>query len=175
MTMMMTMKTKTITVTQLKDLLATVNHATPVSFTCLTDAKARKTGNPFAAKGQSIHKWTKVNAFTGCVYGNAVEKAMEKAGQEVAYQPKPRAWGQRISAALVRNEESNKYYLPVQINHTREPLYLVNTGTKLKLVAKELVSPYLPETKVAPVTRRDYALDSIKSICFNGVKYRVRQ
>lgn len=160
---------KTITINQLKDLLATINHATPVSFTCLTDAKARKTDNPFAAKGQSIHKWTKVNAFTGCVYGNAVEKVTQ-----TTYQPKPRAWGQRISAALVRNEESDKYYLPVQINHAREPLYLVNTGTKLKLVAKELVSPYLPEAKASPVTRRDYALDSIKSISFNGQHYRVR-
>lgn len=172
---------KTITINQLKDLLATVNHATPVSFTCLTDAKARKTDNPFAAKGQSIHKWTKVNAFTGCIYANAMEKARSikigTSGQlpsAPAYQAQPRAWGERVSAALVKNENNGRYYLPVHVNHTREPLYLVNTGTKLKLVAKELVSPYLPEAKASLVTRRDYALDSIKSICFNGRQYRVR-
>lgn len=179
---------KTITTTQLANLLSKVTHATAIGFTAVTDARPKKTGNPYS----SIQKWTKVSAFTGTIYENAVNRQLtrEGHGDEAAFEAKERSWGNRISSALVSKLDAKtgevRFYLPAQIQRTSKPLYLVPTGAaqRLTVVPKERVAPWLPASKTEetaaaqgvekPVIYRDYLLSSIRSINLDGERYRVR-
>lgn len=186
-------RAKTVTVAQLATILGAVSGATPFSATTLTDAKAKKTANPYG----TIRKLTRINGFTGTIYENAVNRQMAREGNAdsvPAFEAQPRAWGVRVAPALVSHKDA--FYLPAQLNPTLKPkpLYLVekapspsNPTAPVRLVAvpKDRIAPWLPadrSTEVAaaqglerPVTYRDYALSSIVSLSLNGTRYRVRQ
>lgn len=164
-------------------LAASVTHATPFTAITLTDAGARKTGNPYLG----VYKLTKVNGMTGTIYANAVNRQAAREGSpEPSFQAQPRKWGKRLSAGLVVNDAGDQFYLPAQLNPslTPKPLYLVRAGVgkRLKAVPKEQVAPWLPAHKdgaagqglAKPITYRDYALTSLVGLSINGQKYRVR-
>ncbi len=183
---------RTITVAALKQILSGINHATPIAFTSVTDAGARVTGNPYGI----IRKWTRVQAFTGTSYENAVNRQQGREGvadPSAPFQASPRQWGERISAALVSKTDKKtgeiKYYLPAQIQRTTEPLYLIERPhghgrSMLTVIAKKKVEAFLPAertTQVAAyqgvekaVIRRDYSLDSIVQASLNGERLRIR-
>jgi len=175
----------TITRQRLRELLANVNHATPVGFIALTDANARKTGNPFGR----VFSLTKVNAFVGADYEASVNRRREKEGILAAFQASSRANGtERLGPALARKivNGEERFYLPAQIQHSRPPLYLVNRPhglgrTILAAIPKDRVAPFLPSPRTLtnqgvaqPVVYRDYALSSITRINIDGQTYRVR-
>ncbi len=183
-------KTKTVTVTELANILAQVSHATPIGFTSLTDARAKKTDNPYG----TIRKLTKVTAFTGATYETSVNRQMvrEGNGEAPAFVAKERSWGNRISAALVSKLDNDtgevRFYLPAQIQRASKPLYLVlkeRTRGKaiLTAVPKEIVAPWLPKEKPEaphqpvdkPIVYRDYSLDSLITVSIGGCRYRVRR
>jgi hypothetical protein len=178
---------KTITIERLKVILSSIHHATPVSFVALTDAKAKKTANPF---GQ-ILKLTKVNAFTGTSYQNAVRRQEKREMPETpaTFVAQERAWGERSAEtpALVSKVDAEtgkeNFYLVAQIQHASKPLYLVRKASsgRLASVSKDTVAPFLPVTKEQtnqPVEKaivwRTYALTSLTSVSVGGEKYRIR-
>jgi len=177
------MRPITVTVAQLRSILADITHATPFSATTLTDAKAKKTDNPLG----TVYKLTRVNGMVGTHYGSAVERQQGREGVDTpSFTPQPRSWGERIAPALVRNGDT--FYLPAQLNPTikPKPLYLIRDQFKGRLtsVPKEKVAPWLPADRGTAkaeaqgvereVVYRDYRLDSLISLSINGRKYRVR-
>ena len=180
----------TVSISQLRDILAGVTHAQPFSATTLTKADAKKTGNPYG----TIRKLTRINGMTGVDYSSSVEKQQAREGVEnPSFQAQQRSWGQKLSAALI--EHKGSFYMPARMNPslTPKPLYLIekpnagNLSARPRLVAvdKAVVAPFLPASRkteaaaaqgvTRPVEYRDFRLDSIISLSLNGRKYRVRQ
>lgn len=181
--------TKTVTLTELVNILGAVIHATPIGFVALTDARLKKMGCPYP---DGVRKWTKVSAFTGSQYEVSVNRRLVKEGNgdAPAFEAKERQWGSRISPALISrlDEKSGevRFYLPAQIQRCSKPIYLVPTGesNRLRAVPKSTLAPWLPkdrtpETAAAQgvtkaVVYRDYALTSLVSVNIGGRKYRIR-
>lgn len=187
-----TMRPITVSISQLRDILAGVTHAEPFSATTLTKADAKKTLNPYG----TIRKLTKINGMVGTVYANAINRQRERenvADSDNPFIPEKRSWGVRVAPGLV--EHKGEYFLPAQLNPslTPKPLYLIekpnttNPSKPPRLVAvdKSVVAPFLPPSRsieaaaAQGVTRevvyRDFRLDSIVNLSLHGRKYRVRQ
>ncbi len=180
---------KTINIPQLRDLLAAVKGTTIVSFVAVTDARARKTGNPHCLLGP-VFKVAKVNAVVGAEHEDAVNRQQTREGvvNPAFTEQQVRSWGERLSAALIK--KGDDYYLPAQINPLSviRPVYLAPRmcGTKVRLtpVATEAIAPFLPserrEERAAQqgvarlVDRKDYKLSSLAMIAIGGERYRVR-
>lgn len=172
---------------ELVELLRSVSHACPVSFICLTDARAKKTGNEIG----NIFKLTRLNAFTGAIYENAVNRQLVREDKVPLFEAKPRKWGKRVSHALVEHVKDGilKHYLPCHVTRAGSPLYLVEQAVdhvrrkrrRLKGIAKELIAELLPEKRSSAeaqgvekeIVYRDVALESITSISIGGKVYRV--
>ncbi len=175
---------KTVTRLQLIDLLAGVKTATPIGFTALTDAGARKTGNPFA----QVFKLSRVWPFTGTSYGNAVNRQLAREGSDAVFVPASPRY-ERLSPALVQFT-NGKFGVPVQFNPTlrqaSRPLYLVRHTllAPLQLVPKDAIAPFLPTPSVSnrqldagiesPIIWRTYGVESLLRVTLGGETYRVR-
>ncbi len=161
-------RTKRATVEKLRAILADIKGAKPISFVAMTEVDLLKTDNPFG----KVFKVSRVSAFTGTNYENAVNRALVKAGEQPTFEAEKRRWGQRLSSALV--EHKGSFYLPAQILKARSSMYLTRDRRgRLVPVDKKLIEPYMPAKKESPVpiTYRDYALSSIVS--FNGEGQRL--
>lgn len=188
----MSTKTKVISRTTLRELLASVNHAQPVTFTALT--KPSQKVNPW---GNSIYKLAKVNAFIGANYLSSVNRQRKKAGLEQRSESAPHAWGDRVTPCLLAKSDktgAEKHYLVAHIqNHERVarralflmPVERASMGKHreiLTAVPLERVSPFIRPSKPSaetedmdrPVVYRNYALESIVAITMGGQRYRVR-
>lgn len=172
------MRTKTVSVSELGEILLGVNHAMPISFSALVDAKARKTGNPWG----EIRKLSRVQAFTGFDYENSVNRQLDREGKsQLSFTANERNWGERISPALVRN--GGKLYLVAKVERTAKPIYLARSPRGfLSVVAKEVIAPFLPAVRHATnqgtekeVVYRNYSLENLTSVSINGMRLRVRQ
>lgn len=167
---------KSITVSQLRQVLLGVSHAAPVGFSALVHVKARKTGNPFSA----IAKLSRVNAFTGIDWEASVNRQLGREGKEQDFTASVRAWGERVSPALVLNGE--KAYLVAKVERSARPVYLAkrSAGSPWQIVSKSTVAAFLPPSLPANVGTdkglyyRNYSLDGITRLAIGGETYRVR-
>lgn len=164
------MRPKTITVTQLRDILAGIKGSTFVGFTALTvpDSQRKNHWN------SPVRKVCKVHAVTGAYYERALDKA---AGKEAS---PDRAWGDHNVSALVTKADKVTgkpvYYLPTQNPRYTRLMYLVpGANGRLAAVPNEQAAPYLRVRPEVPVQYRDFRLENICAIAIGGEKYRVRQ
>ena len=170
------MQIKTVNESQAGEVLLAVKGAQPISFTALVDAKARKTGNPFG----EIRKLSKVLAFTGFDYEASVNRQLDREGKgQLTFAAAERSWGERIAPAVVRN--NGKLYLVAKVERTHKPVYLVRQGGFLRIIAKELIAPFLPPVRHAEnqgtekeIVYRNYSLANIASFRIGGQAYRIR-
>ncbi len=175
---------KTVSLHTLRDLLANVRGATPISLLTVTDARLKVKGNPYAPLG-SVYKVCRVNAMANTDHESAVNRQQVREHTEPGFQAGERSWGTRHGCLV---EHKGEYYLPVQIRHVSRPIYVAPTmrGINVRLVpvAKEVIAPFLPPDRreqeaarqgvEAPVVRRDYKLSSIVAASIGGQRYRVR-
>jgi predicted 2-oxoglutarate/Fe(II)-dependent dioxygenase YbiX len=168
---------KTISLPQLQILLARVKGAKPLTISAFVDARAKKTGNPFA----EIRKLSKVNGFTGANYEASVNRQQDREGTVPAFEAKERSWGERVSSALV--EKDGKWYLAIQPRATSKPMFFARmAGQPFKLTVKEAIAHLLPAHKSnaesqgvdKEVVYRNYALANIAAITMDGESYRIR-
>lgn len=169
---------KTISINELREKLAQVKGATFVTVSALTDANARKTGNPFKA----VLKLSCINGTTGADYEASVNRQQGREGGDQTFQASARKWGQRIAPALV--EHKGNFYLPIQPRHTRKPIFFGQRDNGMICqVQKESIASFLPEKKSQAeaqgvekeIIYRDIALTSIAQISINGEQYRIRR
>lgn len=175
-------ETVTVTPDQLGLILMGVRSAAPIAFSALTDARARKTGNPYGV----LRKLSTVQAFTGAAYEAAVRRQADREGNDPTFEVKERKWGRRISPALVVNEQTGDLYLVAHILKAKRPTYLYQrTAGFWSPVAKERIQQWLPADRTAEVAEaqgveravcyRNYRLDSLCTMTLNGVRYRIRR
>lgn len=159
---------KTITTSQLRDLLANLRGATPIAFTAMTEARLRPRAllhewgselipaiplvparfpHYVECPFQEVRKLARVQAFTGNGFGytTAVQRQQAREGQAPTFRAEERSWGHQVTAALVRRKES--WYLSTQIvgsAKARTPVYFAKRPDGiLEHVARHLVEPFL--------------------------------
>lgn len=173
---------KTITLAQLTDKLRAIRGARPITITALTDARARKTGNPYA----EVLKLARVNGIVNVDYSAAVERQQARDEQPVGFAARPHAWGDRVDETPLRaHRETGKLYLTIKPQRVVDkPVYFGRNPTSGALVSvpKATVEPFLPAKRSNAAAQgvehevfsRDYALSGIVSAVIDGETYRIR-
>ena len=158
-----------ITKQSLLALLAEVKGATFATLVTKTDARLRKTGNPFG----NVEKVSRVNVCLGFQYEAAVNRQRTREGTEADFEAAPRQWGERISPMLV--EHKGRIYLETKVEKSLGCTYLGSNGQE---ISSEQVASFLPARKPSArqetekeILVRDYSLDSILSLSFRGEEY----
>lgn len=180
---------RTLTYSAFLSLLAK-GGARPVGILALTDAKAKKTNNPFGA----VSKLSYSVGFVGANYEKAVQKegtARQGAYDADGFQADSLPWGQWVKGLENRVISHNgKLYLrtqstPGQRKHqaARVLAYIAQGGGKLSF---KDVAPFLPAKRESAkqsavgmvgedrqVSVKNFAFDSIQIVKINGEKYRL--
>lgn len=159
------MKTFTKPSTQsIIDLLINFNGHSFIGLTTLTDARAKKTGNPYG----KILKKTKLLANIGFHYKNSLNNQAKREGKEIDFDIKPRRWGVRMeNTPLVKHND--KYYLEYKAENVQSVEYYTEQGEEL---TKEQVQEFLPKKSTSSTQKeltkkiilRDVAIENILSL-----------
>lgn len=178
----MTTFVKTLFHSELVKILKKSSGAFPVGILAATDAKARKTLNPYG----KIFKLVRVVGFVGASYQAAVEREAERQGADANdFQADVLPWGEWaiINKVIAHNEE---LYLRTQTSPSQrrnQPakllMYLTENGQPIE---KEKIKHFLPEVRESAKQQdeaglqstiwiRTYKFSSIKKIRINGETY----
>lgn len=165
---------KALTIDSLVDLLASVKGATFATLITETDARLKKTGNPFG----DVRKVSRVNVCLGFQYENAVNRQRVREGNEADFQAAPRQWGERKPGTMLV-EHKDKLYLETKVEHSLGYTFFDANGNEL---SAEQVEPFLPTRSESSrqdtdkeILVRDYALESIRSLAIGGETYVMLQ
>lgn len=176
-----------ITHSKLVEILAQSKGAFPVSLLSETDAKARKTGNPF---GQ-INKISAVRTFTGADYENAVNREANRQGAEGEFESEglPDWKEQIVKNKVFRHKTEGTLYFrtqttPEQRKRSRS-IVLAYRGPSGQFLKPSEVKPFLPPKSVSrkqesaglsskkQVEVREFKFDSIRKIRMNGETFEL--
>ena len=160
------------------DLLAILKDFAGHSFAglqTLTDARAKKTDNPF--KDKIILKQSQMLVNVGFHYSNSLVNQAKRENVSTEFDVQPRKWGIRLpNCALV--EHKGNYYLEAKVEEIYSTLFFDVDGNELN---KEDVLPFLPKKKESStqerlekkVYLRDFKIASIQKFAFNKKVYLV--
>lgn len=161
-----------LTPQQFVDAIMGQKGATAASFQSVTDARLKKTGNPF---NMPVIKVSEVNGMIGYNYENSVRNQSEREGGERDFVAEQRKWGRRIHPCVV--EHKGEFYITVKIERNlTAPRYIDDMGTELDSVE---VKPYLPakgksrQNVEKEVIHREYKVTSIRNIRWNGKRVEI--
>ena len=161
----------TLTLDQLADRLMTQTGTTFATLTTRTDARCRKTANPFG----TVYKTSRVNVALGTDYAAGVNRQRGREGNDEAFTAQSRQWGTVLAGCVV--EHKGKLYLRCKVERSLAHHYEDAEGS---LLDPEAVAPFLPAKRKATnqgvqreVIERSYALTSILTIAIDGQVYRV--
>jgi len=163
---------KAITQASLIDTLNDIKGATFATIITETDARLKKTGNPFGP----VRKVSRVNVCLGFQYEAAVNRQRTREESEADFEARPRQWGERVSAMLIGHK--GRTYLETKVQKSLGVTYIDANGREL---SADEVRPFLParsksrQEVASEIIVRDYALDSIRSLTFGGEEYVMLQ
>jgi hypothetical protein len=161
--------------TELVERLSAIRGATIVTIETCTVPTMRKTGNPYAGNCVKI---SRVNGMIGWSYANSVNNQREREGGTADFEVKERKWGKRIASTPFVVHEG-RYYLELKVEHALEHWYETVTGERINV---DHIRPFLPAKKTTTaeaqgvereIILRDYALDNITAITFQGERHGV--
>lgn len=159
---------KTITKKDLIALLDDIKGATFATIVTDTDARLKKTGNPFRGP---VRKVSTVNVTLGFQYESSVNRQRAREDAEPDFKAEPRQWGKRVTPILVMHK--GRIYLETKVERS-QARYVDAAGWTLDNTE---VRPFLPSRGKSrqgvnrEVIVRDYSLDSIRSISMKGEQY----
>ncbi len=177
-----------LTHSQLIAIVAARNGAAIVGIEALTDAKARKTGNPHGA----IFKHVRAVGFVGANYENAVKREGGRQGAEDAagFVAASLPWGAWHVANKVISHKGD-FYLRTQSTpgqRNRQPARLLSyRDSKGQFLSRDAVRPFLPAPSVSKkqadvglgmeaaeqVMVRTYKFSSIRKVRVNGQSFEL--
>lgn len=165
---------KALTTNTLVELLATVKGATFATIITETDARLKKTGNPFGP----VRKVSRVNVTLGFQYEAAVNRQREREGSEANFESAPRQWGERLPGSMLV-EHKGKLYLETKVERSLSHVFMDAGG---RVLSDAEVAPFLParsgserQETAKEILVRDYSLDSIRSLSMKGEQYVMLQ
>lgn len=153
-------------------MLASIRGASFATVTTRTDARLRKTGNPFG----HVEKISRVNVTLGFQYAGSVNRQRVREDSTPDFVSMPRQWGQRSEQTPLLIEHKGKLYLETKVERSLGHSYMAENG---EILSDEQVRPFLPTRGASrqevekEILVRDYAIDSIVAIAFNGDEYLV--
>lgn len=170
---------KKLTLPELQTALIERGGAKFVTFTARTDARLKKTDNPFG----KVFKTSRVNGVINWSYGRAVNRQRGREWDGTPderpdrFQPYPRKWGQRLPN-LPFVQYKGRVYLEVKVQRAETLGYTDEAGDPL---LPEMITPFLPKVSSnadhqevdREVVLRDYDLANIVEIAFDGATYTV--
>lgn len=171
-------------------LLRTINSATPVGITSLTDPGLRKTGNPFRG---NVVKLTRASGLIG--WGNSAGESQSPYAQSVNrqrlrenkladFKAKPRTWGTRLKGTpLVEHVPEGVgnvlYYLELKRQSDWQFFFRIDTGERID---RRELEPWIParhknhrQGVQTEITLRDYRLDHIAELRMGGEQYQISE
>ena len=119
---------KLLTTVALATKLSEIRGATFATLICETDARLKKTGNPF---GQ-VQKVSRVNVCLGFQYEAAVNRQRTREGAEADFESAPRQWGSRIPGTFLV-EHKGRTYLETKVERSLEHAYITADGRELPI------------------------------------------
>lgn len=166
---------KSITRSELLDLIRTRKGSCPITILANTDARSlakhrdTKEANPY----RGCRKIARVNGFINFTYENSVNNQRKREGLTPDFKAEERKWGSHEESDHVGCivEHNGKFYLSIKGERVLER-YFEYDGKRV-----ELDSGFLPKPKPLnqgvdkEVVYRNYAIDSIKSIKIDGEEY----
>ena len=177
---------QTINHKQLYDLIADTKGAAIVGILALTDAKAKKTGNPFPEK--LVFKMVRAVAFVGANYQSAVEREQGRQGESGEFIAESLPWGQwAIDNKVIKHK--GEFYLRTQSTPGQRRAQAARLLGYFDLggdeLTREQVAPFLPAVYESAkqqgeaglsntVWVRAYKFSSLLRIRINGQTYRVK-
>lgn len=153
-------------------LLLEIRGASFATVTTRTDARLKKTGNPFGR----VEKISRVNVTLGFQYAGSVNRQRIRENETPDFVAMPRAWGSRSNLSPMLIEHKGKFYLETKVERSIGHKYVTDGGEEL---SDEQVRPFLPTRSTSrqdvekEILVRDYALDSIIGISFMGQDFIV--
>jgi len=173
---------KSISHKQLYDLIANTKGSAIVGIVALTDAKARKTNNPFG----TIFKQIRTVAFVGADYENSVNREIGRQDANGTFQAEALPWGQwEIQNKIISHK--GELYLRTQSTpgqRRNQAAKVLSYRDQLgKFVSYEQIKQFLPEARESSkqqdaglnktVWVRTYKFSSIQRIRINGETYKM--
>lgn len=128
-----------------------------------TVPEMRKTNNPYFGR---VHKISLANGTIGADYEKAVNRKLEKQGEEPDFVAGPRPWGETINKALVQLRD--KYYIRFIEKHRKEYWFLDDYPC-----SKDMFTAFLPKKKEEIITYRNFTVDNILCIKWRGRTMRI--
>lgn len=162
---------RTINSGQLAAVISAYKGATPVTILANTDARCRKTGNPYKA----VRKVNKINGFIGFDYDKSVNRQLVREDKEADFEVSERAWGGHLTSAIV--EHKGKLSLCLKVEKAGKPRYYADGKLVSKSAIERFLPPYRPATNQGTdkeIVYRNYLLDNILAIRIGGETYRVK-
>lgn len=171
---------QTLTLPELQFELSARRGARIVSFIARTDARLKKTDNPFA---MPVTKTSRVLGIVNFNYGSCINlqrgREFDPADGEAfeLFTPEPRSWGIRLEK-LPFVQHRDALYLEVKVERSLEYSYADANGNPL---TPEQVAPFLPKVSSnadhqgveKEIRLRDYRLENILEITFDGATYAI--
>lgn len=165
---------KSLKQNEILKLLMQPKGATFLTITAVTDARAKKTGNPYGV----IFKLAKINGMVNFQYDNAIRKRLEAEGKnpdDFAFKAswhEPVIENNRITPISSHKETGELYLRMAVLNEIGEPRYFDVKGTEIPI---QNIIKFLPEpTKYpnqglnTPLIFNTFKLNNIRSISING-------
>ena len=160
---------KAINHSTLLALLAEIRGATFATIITETVPKLKKTGNTLG----HVRKVSRVNVCLGFQYEANVNRQLGREAQEADFIAANRPWGTKVTPMIV--EHKNRFYLETKVEKSLDSQYIDEDGKEIPFA---LVEPFLPKRSKSTrqgtekeILVRDYSLDSLKTIAFNGETY----
>lgn len=157
---------------QLLSILSGIRGATFATVITETDARLKKTGNPFG----KVVKLSRVNVTLGFQYAAAVNRQRAREDSATDFEARDRQWGERI-AGTVLVMHKDRLYLETKVEKSLSHQYFTESG---KPLSDADVAPFLPsrgksrQNVAREIIVRDYALDSIRVIVTGGKTFMVQ-
>jgi hypothetical protein len=139
-----------------------------IGLTILTDARLKKTGNPYG----KVLKKTRLLANIGFHYANSLDNQAKREEKEIDFQVQARRWGKRLENCPLVEHKGN-YYLEAKIEETFEVNYFLENGAPIEKSAIEEFLPKKSESSTQDelekkVILRDIKLENILSMRTGG-------
>ena len=160
----------TISKSELVTAIRSTKGTTFATLTCNTDAKLKKTGNPY----KDVRKITTMNVCIGFDYQNSVNNQRNREDIEGDFLSAPRQWGKRVDLKTV--EHNGKTYLTTKVEKTFEVKYMAGDLE----IQKASIQAFLPAKSKSATQKtskeiiyRDITIENIKSITMKGETFLV--
>jgi|GEM_PF-1814514 len=165
---------------ELSKILLSIKGASYITFKAHTDARAKKTGNPFG----TIWKTYTVNGLVNFQYDEAVVRRLTKEGKEESEFQRGESWHELVKDSRDRltpfasHKETGEIYLRFWLlNKSPETIYEQEDGTVLTF---DEVKPFLPKPSSyknqgldKPVQIQTYKMASIVTFNVNDMVYTI--